>query len=198
MSTNPPRFSRPLPLLIDVDGVAADFLPYLLQSVAPEIQPSQITQWDLRKAFTEYQWSLARKVLSQPDFWVAIPVHPEALVGVQTLRRAGHLLHWVTTPWYGCNQWGAMRRHWLKVHFGADPADVTITEQKHLIHGAGIIDDNPDHVNAWLAQRPSGIGYLFDHPYNRRSKLHPAVHRVTWQGLIESEANNQPKTGSDT
>jgi 5'(3')-deoxyribonucleotidase len=172
-------------LLLDCDGVVADFAGYLLRSVGSDLGFADITDWDIKRFLTADQWITAQTVLERPGWWEAQPIIACATEGVAALRAAGIDIHWVTSPWHSCREWEATRRDWLHRNFSAAAHDVTFTYRKDLVRGDVFVDDRAEHVAAWRERNEmdGGGALLFDAPYNRQG--HTGLTRVDWTTILE-------------
>ena len=159
-------------ILLDVDGVVADFTGHLLKLAAPRLHPIDITDWNFFQFLTDNEARCARMLLDTSKFWETQPLIPGAEAGVAEFRAAGHDVVFVTSPWPSCKEWGYVRREWLKRHFG-DAAPVIVTGAKEYIEGGIFIDDRPETVRAWrTAHGATGVALLFDAPYNYEARLY--------------------------
>lgn len=169
-------------ILMDADGPAADFSNHLLKSVGSKKTLRDVTEWNIRKLLTEEQSKKMDKLLndSEATFWAGQPVTRGAKKGIKLLVKAGHTIHWVTSPWPSCRTWEATRREWLKKNFGAHFKDITMGFQKWLINGDALIDDKTEHVEEWRALRAwdHDAALLYDVPYNQDAPSY--LRRVSW------------------
>jgi 5'(3')-deoxyribonucleotidase len=167
--------------VLDVDGVVANFIGHLLTTIRAEITPEDVTVWDVFGLLSPAKRRTAVEVLACPDFWRTQPVLPLALEAVAEIERH-YDVYWATSPWLDCSEWDHVRRAWLKTHFDAPSERVAVLSCKYLITADLFIDDRPSHVEDWKAWHPhTGLGLLFDAPYNRDSSLT----RVAWANVID-------------
>ena len=157
-------------ILVDCDGVLADFTNHLLTSIGSELTQADITGWDFFRFLSKGQARSARSRLKQPDFWETQPVLVGAQAAVAEFRESGHHVVCVTSPWPDCKQWGYVRHEWLKRHFDFAPDAIVIASAKHLIEGDALIDDKATTVDAWRAVHGGRYALLFDAPYNQEDK----------------------------
>jgi len=169
-------------LLMDVDGVCADFSRALIAAVGSELRYEDVTRWDILGLFTPEQRELAYDYLSDPEFWRHLPVMDGAQEGVSFLEVTNNII-WVTSPWSSCEGWEAARREWLNEHFGMDQKGQPYhpTADKERIDGDLIFDDKVDNVVAWAKAHPDKVAWLFDAPYNQDFDW---PHRVSWEGIL--------------
>lgn len=180
-------------ILIDVDGVVADFTGDLLRAVDSDLTPDDITSWDIFDLLGDGA-ERARDICRQDDFWRGLSVLPGAYEAVEKLQRDNEIF-WVTSPWWSCRTWEHARREWLRRHFGTKPNNVITTSAKHMVCGDVFIDDKPQHVERWAARHP-GVAWLYDQPYNRDVSLR----RMTWgrQGDFRAQRRMTPRGRAET
>lgn len=166
-------------VLLDVDGVVADFSGSLLRAIDSSLRPEDITDWNIFKLIEEADGKasarLALSLMDNPRHWQSAGLLPGALQAVEGLKQRGATIYWVTSPWPTCHGWDTARRLWLKQYFGGGDGFV-ITESKYLCAGDIFIDDRPENVQSWAKAHPDKQALLFDAPYNRNS----ALPRLTW------------------
>lgn len=156
-----------LPVLLDVDGVLADFMTALIQVTDCEVSRDDITDWDVFAIFEKFgKKEAALEACADPQFWRTLPLIAGAQVAVEKLRRK-HRVMFLTSPWDQCNEWGASRYRWLREHFDAGIEDVAIARDKQFHMGLCLVDDRPYNINNWAKQNRDRPAFLFDAPYNR-------------------------------
>lgn len=164
-----------LPLLLDCDGVLADFSGAVCAELG--IDPSGVTTSDYFKR-GEHREAFLNLCRFSP-LWRELDPLPGAREAVGDLRRAGVPIVVVTAPWHSNQVWGGLRYAWLKRHFGIKPADVVITSRKDLVQGCALVEDRPDTLWEWNIANPTRPTYLFDQPYNQHDDG-GATLRSTW------------------
>jgi len=172
-------------LLLDVDGVCADFSGALISAVGSDLKVENVTRWDILGLFTIEQRELAYDYLADPEFWRSLPVIEGAEEGVPVLEVTHNIL-WVTSPWASCEGWEDARRAWLNEHFNMDEKGQPYhpRSDKENIAGDAMIDDKPSNVEKWAAAHPKGKAYLFDAPYNRDFDWP----RITWDRILKTRS----------
>lgn len=156
-------------VLLDVDGVLADFLSPSLAFLDHEFGVKQDAQtfpsWDLFETIDRrYQEAMATH-WAQPGWCRAIPVYGGAQEAVMALREVADV-YFVTAQMLHAPYWMWERVQWLKEHFAADDRHIVLTLAKYLIVGDVFVDDKPANVNAWAAAHPEKQGVLWTQPYN--------------------------------
>lgn len=149
--------------------------------------PALVTQWDVAAAIGLSAGESGRvtELLHRPEYVLSMKPLPGAIEGVAALREVADI-HVATSPWPGHPTWASERAEWLRRHFRISHKDVTHTSAKHLLRGACLVDDKPEHCADWVQHHPDGYGILWDQPYNRMPEhtRHPSVIRVlSWTSL---------------
>lgn len=173
-------------ILLDVDGVVADFVPHLIRRIKPVLKSTgkplrkcDVTQWaffDLAEDRKAIEAELAK-----PDFWATLPLVRSARAGFRTLVDAGHEIVWCTAPWDGCEDWNEIRFAWVTEKLPGATRFV-VTQYKSKCGGDAIIDDKVENVVAWRREHPKGHGVVFRQPWNRRYD----GTRMNWKQITET------------
>lgn len=153
--------------LLDVCDTVVNLRPTVVKLADIRLKPECYTQWDLFNLIDQDECVRVMKLFDDPEFWRHLPPVPGAIEGVEGLRRQGYKIHWLTSPWYTCENWEGVRRAWLKDNFGSGPLDITFTSEKFRVDGDILIDDRPKHVKMWQAKHPDKVSWAFDTAYNR-------------------------------
>lgn len=164
-------------VLIDVDGVVADFAG----AVFEEVYQLTGTRHDPVKDLTEYHiaraldlpqptWDRVKNQVDRPGFAARIDPYPGAVDGVKQLASMADV-YFVTAPWRTSATWTWDRSTWLRSHFGPLGSKVIFTEQKQLVLGDLLIEDKLDILEQWTIHQP-GQPVLWNRPYNREAPAH--------------------------
>jgi 5'(3')-deoxyribonucleotidase len=165
-------------IVLDVDGVLADFVSSALQvingiarrealpgyDVSP-FTPDDVRQWEIESLLPTELHAELFSHLSAPGFCLSIARYPEALAVVDALRATGHEVAIATSPLPGSANWIAERTVWLQRCWGE--IEIHHTHDKTGVRGDIFVDDKPSHVVDWAAANPTSRAYLLDRPYNR-------------------------------
>jgi 5'(3')-deoxyribonucleotidase len=152
-------------VLLDVDGVLADFAGALLDWAGPQYTRDHLSEWDLTKALgLADRQSEFDAVAGEPGFCESLPLLDGAQDFVEDLRLVADIVV-VTSPYSAAKLWTYDRLIWLERHFKITKHDVIFAKRKHLVRGDVMIDDGPHNVEAFV--RAGGRGLLIDQPWNR-------------------------------
>lgn len=195
---------RKLTVLIDCDGVLADFQSQYLRTIeeitGERFATDVIDKWDITTCqfFVEAdERHRARQVaanttgdtmkiralknlvesrIENQEGWCAnIPPYAAALRALPEIM-AKHDVYVVTSPWHSSKTWMHERTHWLNGHFGISPKRVIHAGCKKHVKGDVFIDDKPEHVLEWADNQAyhGPRALLFTQPYNRHVRKYPS------------------------
>lgn len=149
-------------ILLDVDGVVADFIGHLHQECGVK---SKVREWDLRASLTEDELAKVDAAGAQPGFCSAISWYPGAALFLYELMEVGSVFA-VTAPWHS-DTWDSERRLWLKTHLPAWRVISCAGKAKSIVRGDVLIEDHPGTAAEWLRAHPEGYAVLMDRPWNQ-------------------------------
>lgn len=161
-------------VLLDVDGVLADFVGAMLRVVQEvtwrEHTPDDVTGYDFAKSLgltdreaeeVLYRISCRRKFCAR-----MLPLDG-AREGVARLRSVADI-YVVTSPWNSNETWMSEREAWLKHYFDIHHSRVIHCSAKHLVRGDFLVDDKTETCRDWQAAHPNGVAVQWQTPRNRR------------------------------
>lgn len=171
--------------LCDVDEVLCSFqlpaLDLIEQLLGRKHLPEEMNGWDVFQVCTKEETQLIFDEVAKPGFCTNLKPYPHAIDAVNEIRKQRHVVA-VTSPMPNRN-WVYERTEWLKEHFGFKSADIVFTSSKYLVTGDELLDDHPDHVQAWSKAHPNGKAMLW-HIHNTRN-MGLDEHRVrTWEEVL--------------
>jgi 5'(3')-deoxyribonucleotidase len=176
-------------LLLDVDGVLADFLTPSLEVLrtltGKSFRTEDFPYWDLFRVVDPKWEAPFFRALGQPGVARSLEVYPGAQQGVARLHEMVDV-YIVTTQLRGSPTWTHDREVWLQTHFSIPSHRVVHTSAKHLCTGEVFVDDRPENVLRWSKAHPKGIGLLWDAPWNRLDVVPERV--FGWDSLLETLA----------
>ncbi len=164
-------------VLLDIDGVCADFLTPFLDRINHHMMETNIWDrprhvgemrvWDAYDAFEvppEIRTIVDAEVVS-PGFCTELLPFSGACVGVRDLMDFADV-YVVTSPWTSSETWEYERRRWVKKYLGIDKSRVISTSAKHVCAGDYIVDDKKATLIEWQRCHPDGEAIRFLGPAN--------------------------------
>lgn len=179
-------------ILVDVDGVIADFVGSALRVVeqlgGKAIGAHEVREWDIENLLPSAKRQLFWDRVTAAGFCASLDAYPGSVEAISRLRRR-HDVYFVTSDMATCPTWAHERRAWLKQHFDVHYRSIVHTHAKYLVSGDALIDDKPEHIEAWGNDHPKGAALLWDAAYNRASES--GVRVCGWDD-VESELRRLP------
>lgn len=157
-------------LLVDVDGVCANFVNGVLIHLGSKLKYEDITKFKFESLLTEDEKNRFEVICSLADFWGSLEPHEQMREYLNRISAEDVDIIYLTSPWLGCNKWHDTRRHWLLKHEFPQAENLIVTNLKYLVYGDYLIDDKPSNVSEWVAfQKDLGgpaKGFLLAQPWN--------------------------------
>lgn len=170
-----------LTVLVDMDGVLADFDKHLLKETR-HLWPEGYTQADQRVRYAtnilpKAAQHEARAVTNRAGFFRELPVMPGAVDGLHALAEQADV--WIVTKPLEANPTCRDDKAvWLAEHFGADwVRRLIITPDKSLVDGDILLDDGP-HLRWW--DSASWVPVVFPWPWNGLGTDWERCYRWQW------------------
>lgn len=140
---------------LDAHGPAASRIP----------RHHEQTSFNLTAGRTDDEVRIIHQVLAQPGFYAQLVEIPGAKTALERIRKAGHDVRFVTSPWVDNPTCASDKIDWVRRHYGDSWAQrVIITTDKTLVYGDVLVDDKPEVTGS---VEPFWEHVLFDQPYNR-------------------------------
>jgi 5'-nucleotidase len=158
-------------VLVDMDGVLADFDAAVLGQLPPVIERVARTHFYIAEDYPRHV-AHVEAITSHQDFFRNLPLVDNALQGWQRLVDAGYNPRICSAPLSRNNQSVQGKLAWLRRHFVPCFGERVVTEaiidqEKNRYRGLALIDDRPE-VDTNNGQT-TWCHVVFDHPYNRQS-----------------------------
>ena len=153
-------------ILIDCDGVLADFVGHLFRRIGSKKSVADVTEWNFFETLEPELHEDARDEMNDPKFWESQPVLPGAIEGCQMIKAKGHEIVCVTSPsnMFG---WSNVRETWVRNHFKNLITATICTEHKYMVRGMCLLDDKIQNIRKWEEHnQPFGRAVLFEQPWN--------------------------------
>lgn len=174
-------------VLLDVDGVLADFVSRYLDLVEEvtgrRYTHADVTEFDIGKAlgFTPEQSKTIASGI-RTGFASSLEPLPGAIDAVKRLREVAEV-YIVTSPWNSCETWMSERERWLRVHFDFPHSHVIHGSAKHIVTGDVLVDDRHDTCVKWRDAHPGKTVVMWQAPWNEHCEW-PGVLTNDWERLI--------------
>ncbi|OBG35060.1 hypothetical protein [Mycobacterium sp. E3198] len=158
-------------VLVDMDGVLADFDAAVLDRLPPSIARVARTNFYIAEDYPRHV-AHVEDITSHPDFFHDLPLVDDALQGWQRLIDAGYQPRICSAPLSRNTQSVENKLAWLRRHFVPHFGELVVSEaiidkDKYRYPGLALIDDRPE-VDSH-GGRATWRHIVFDRPYNQRS-----------------------------
>ncbi len=177
-------------ILLDCDGVLADFVGPFLDLVNEEFSTStrreDVTRYDIAKALgwdDAFSASVSELVCRTLGMVERLPVIDGAREAVRALTGWGEI-YVVTSPWPGHPTWAYERARWLWRHFGFASKHIVSTSAKHIIDGDVLVDDKTETLRAWRDAHPNGTAFQFRTLHNANDEW-DGMWSDSWRDLAD-------------
>jgi len=167
---------RPITVVMDADGVFVDFVGGVLEKhtamTGKVVTKEELPDWDIfdrLEALSPGSSLSLKRYVAEPGFCAGLKPLPGALDALSKLleheRRGRVRFHIATSPWDSSPTWMHERAEWLEKH-GLHRHRILHTAVKDLLRCDVFVDDKLEHVTAWQAENPNGLGYLWENAQN--------------------------------
>jgi len=168
---------KKLRILIDIDGILADTIPYWLDYIGKMTgvvaKMEDITQYDLTKCppLSYLKPEVIFEVLQRPGFTSNVPVMEGAPNVVKNLMNDGHEVYLVTARSGGTHC--AETFEWLHKHmpFIDTRKQLVFLYDKHLLHADVIIDDQAATLTNYKGLHQNALTLGIKYPYNAHLEI---------------------------
>lgn len=176
---------KKLTILVDMDDVLENlceaWIKYLNIHNGTKVKMSDITDWDITKAFPHISREEVFAPLFKPDFWETVRPKEGAIEYVGRLIDDGHKVIVVTASHpdtVSCKLNQVLFRYFPCFTY----KDVIIASQKALIKGDILIDDAPHNLIDF-----DGIGILMsaNHNIGFDVKGHKIIRKCDWKSIYD-------------
>lgn len=160
--------ARGTPVLIDVDGVIANFCDgvtsYIERRFGIKVDQSKIFG-DVRDEANGLWDDECEEHIKAPGFARRLKEYPGAVDAVKQIMETYDVV-FVTSPYPYSDTWCQDRFMWLRDRFQIGRDDVIFARDKRFVHGLTLIDDRPENVADWSAYWQK-YSILMSRPWNK-------------------------------
>lgn len=157
-------------LLIDVDGVLADFVGSVLADTRDLKFTFDRTQvrnfYDVFDLLPVHIRNQCYDRISTVGWCEKIEPYEGAKAFMQRINSSSREVYACTTPWATSEHWLQERRKWLYQHVGLQATRIISCHDKTLVRGDVLVEDKAENVIAWAGVNPDSLGILIDQPWN--------------------------------
>lgn len=165
-------------VIVDMDDVLVDLLPawlkYLNKRFKLNVKESDITEWDMRKAYPNLSDDILYGCLGERTFWATVKPINGAVVTLYEMINNPRLNVKICTAAHFTTIAPKLVECLFRYFDYLTYKDVIVCSNKELLVADYRIDDNPDNL------RGSGKYFLVDKPYNQNNtRCHYRVNNLT-------------------
>lgn len=198
------QFTHPKNVLVDMDGVLADFNGYLhnvLSSEHPRVKlPNPQTMFYLDEEVHPDDKPIIKEIISRPGFFSELKPIDGAIEGWGRLLELGYHPQICSAPLRKNETSLIDKRAWLEEYFvprfGISIVDLAIFAKEKWLHkGLALIDDRPDpNYKNHEGINPAWQHIVYDQPYNKLSEA--PFRMLSWEDPILPKILSQIEQGS--
>jgi 5'(3')-deoxyribonucleotidase len=171
-------------ILLDVDGVLADFVGHVINT----FEKHGLRRWnyqdvntlDLPQLMLPDEQKIYDTVCREPGWCSQIPWYTGARLFLRQLQHLG-TVEVLTTPWTTPG-WKRERTEWLRPYFDGC---ITFSDRKAAHDGDILIEDTSYNTSSWW--KPGRCPILIDRPWNRHDRF--ASRAADYTEVIEHVRN---------
>ncbi|KAM8796935.1 5'(3')-deoxyribonucleotidase, cytosolic type [Eudromia elegans] len=193
--------AAPLRVLVDMDGVLADFEGALLRGFAcrfpgePRVELAQRRGFSVREQYRGLRPDLAEKVASiyeSPGFFLGLDPIPGAIEAMQEMVLMPDTQVFIcTSPLRNYEHCILEKYQWVEKHLGPEFVERIILTRDKTVVSADLLFDDKDTIRG-AEPNPSWEHILFTCCHNKHIQLKPPHRRLLswdddWKAVLESK-----------
>ena len=161
-------------LLIDMDCIVADMLPYWIDKYnhysEESIEEKSVVHYNLNK-IVKYPNVLESIIHSQGFFLEIPPVKDSVRILRKLIKDKRFDVVFLTQPPRKADYAISEKRIWIKKYFRRfDLCNIVFAHRKELVRGDVLFDDKPSHLTKWKAENSDKHTATISYPYNESCK----------------------------
>ena len=176
-------------IYVDLDQTLNDLVPKTLALynalTSKNIQMSDITTYYIDNCLPKEDVDKIYELWGKRELWDTLEPLPDSQWGIETLVNTGHKVIIATTTYKEQFEW---KLQWLSNHFPMiNPSDVIRINDKSLLRGDVLIEDNLDNLTKSTCER-----ICLDYPYNHDKDKDWVyeIYRVhNWKEIVKAVNN---------
>lgn len=182
-------------ILVDVDGVLADFAGAALKIINDRLDRShtvdEVVKYDMFKCL-DVDESVLVDAVENHFFVQNIEPYPGSRKALEVLEKEFGNVYVITSP-YDSPAWMGQRSLWLKERMGIPISKQGHIKPKHIVAGCCLIDDAVHNLQAWGSHWPAGLPVLVDRPWNQGDDRFARTH--SWFDVFDALENHFTSVG---
>ncbi len=176
-------------ILVDMDGVIADFEKGLLETYKNRypnkyfVSLDQRTSFYVKEQYPDELQPLIEEIYLAKGFFLGLPPIEGSLDALVELSLKGNEIYICTSPLLN-NPFCVQEKYdWVINHLGKDWAKkMIVSKDKTIIHGDFLIDDKP-YIKG--VQQPTWEHILYSQPYNAHIDYKKRMTWQNWKSVID-------------
>ncbi len=183
-------FSVWMRILVDMDGVIADFEKGFLDSYRksypdkPFVPLEQRTSFHVKEQYPDELQPLVEGIYLAKGFYLGLPPIEGSLKALSELAARGDEVYICTSPLLRNAFCIQEKYEWIIKHLGKDwTKRMIVLKDKTIVHGDLLIDDRPDVIGV---QQPTWKHILYSQPYNAQVNSKRRMTWQNWKSVIDS------------
>ena len=179
-------------ILVDMDGVLADFEGHLMQQWQArhpntfELAREERTTFYVSRQFPKEHRQKLFDIMYSQQFFANLPAIAGGKEALEKMREMGWEVFLCSSPLLS-NKTGASEKFaWVEQHLGRDwISQLILATDKTLVQGDILIDDRPEIKGA---VKPVWEHVLYDQPYNRQTNGKRRLTWANWKQVLLTES----------
>jgi 5'(3')-deoxyribonucleotidase len=155
--------------LFDMDGTLCDYDKAIIKDYNSIKSPSDPEYVSFSKEIEENPILKARIKLIRnvPGWWQNMEKYKPGFDILNLAKELGFTINILTKgPRSSPASWSE-KVTWVKEHLKDYDPNITISEDKGIVYGKVLVDDNPEYIERWLQNRPRGLVIMPAYDYNK-------------------------------